>query len=40
MGKGIVACYYRDYGFSNLFPEKERRGRAQIGLEPTNEILV
>ncbi len=25
MGKGIVACYYRDYGFSNLFPEKERR---------------
>jgi len=40
MGEGIVACHYRDYGFSNLFPEKERRARAWRGLEPTNEFLV
>ena len=40
MGEGIVVCHYNNYGFSNLFPEKGRRVRAQIGLELTNEILV
>jgi len=41
MGEGIVVCYYNNYGFSNLFREKEkRRVRVQIGLELTNEILV
>jgi len=40
MGEGIVVCYYNNYGFSKLFPKKERRVRAQIGLELTNEILV
>ena len=28
VGEGIVVCYYNNYGFSNLFPEKERRVRA------------
>ena len=38
MGEGIVVCHYNNYEFSNLFPKKERRVRAQIGLEPTNEF--